>query len=129
MTALRALIVEDDPEMSELESELLTLEGYETRQAAEGKLGYQLATHDTYDLMVVDINLPGWDGIEMLNSLFVVQNFLPVIVVTGGDTVTLSARVSHPNVLAILQKPFRPEELRRLARTRRAPPPPRKLWH
>ena len=119
------LVVEDDRELAELLTDYLGREGYAVRVAADGKLGLELAASGDFALALLDIMLPGIDGIELLRALRR-TSALPVIMLTAkGDDVD---RIVGLELGAddYLPKPFNPRELaaRIKAVLRRAPDPP-----
>ena len=63
------LFVEDDRAISEMYTRLLTKAGYTVDFAADGSEGIKLAAAKTYDLILLDIMMPGKDGIEVLHEL------------------------------------------------------------
>jgi len=113
---LKALVVEDDQDMCELLQELLELEGFSVAVEFEGQSGFRRATTGSFDLLVVDINLPGWNGVDMLNSLALVGTTPRVIVVTGGVAAAVEAQLVHPLISGVLQKPFELDAFRALVR-------------
>lgn len=74
------LVVEDDSNQRELYAEELADDGYQVLQAANGNEALQLARNYYPDLVVLDINLPGPDGMEILGRLLEAQPKLPVII-------------------------------------------------
>jgi two-component system, OmpR family, response regulator len=66
---MRLLLVEDDPELSEMLTETLSDEGYDVDQAADGQRGLHLGLTRTYDVMVIDRLLPALDGLDLLARL------------------------------------------------------------
>lgn len=112
----KALVVEDDLDMCELLQELLEMEGYTVEIEHEGQAGFRRATTGSFKLLVVDINLPGWNGVDMLNSLALVGTTPKVVVVTGGVAAKITAQLNHSLVAGVLQKPFDLEEFRGLVR-------------
>ena len=61
---MRILVVEDEQKVSEVLKRGLTEAGYEVSTAFDGEVGLGMATSGTYDLILLDINLPGMNGIE-----------------------------------------------------------------
>jgi len=108
----RALIVEDDLDDADLIAAILETEGFTSTIAVEGQEGFRIATSEAFDLAVVDITLPGWDGYEMMNSLSLVQEQLPILVVSGKPPEEIRSKVSHPNVIDVIQKPFSLDRIR-----------------
>jgi DNA-binding response OmpR family regulator len=68
-TGLRVLVVEDDPAIRELITLHLKLEGYGVVPSADGTEGLRLARAERFDLIVLDIMLPGLDGISLLGAI------------------------------------------------------------
>ena len=106
----RILVVEDDPDTSQLVRLYLSRDGHEVLTAADGVKGLTLAREETPDLVVLDLMLPGLDGIEICRELRSYSN-VPIIMVT--------ARVEEDDRLTGLElgaddyitKPFSPREL------------------
>jgi two-component system response regulator QseB len=65
----RLLLVEDDPELSEMVTETLVDEGYVVDQAPDGQRGLHLGLTRPYDVMVIDRRLPGLDGLDLMVRL------------------------------------------------------------
>ena len=78
----RILMIEDEPSVSLTVSDLLTGEGYEVDVAADGPSGLARATNGRYDVILLDLMLPGLDGLELcrgLNDMFVTRHdYLPI---------------------------------------------------
>jgi two-component system, NarL family, nitrate/nitrite response regulator NarL len=113
------LVVDDDAGARDLASDLLGRAGYTTTQAATGEEAFAAAQADPPSLVLLDVNLPGVSGYEVLHSLR--QRFgedLPVVFVSGERTESFD-RVAGLNLGAddYIVKPFAPDEL--IARLRR----------
>ncbi|CAM3450944.1 response regulator transcription factor [Marinicrinis lubricantis] len=67
--APKILVIEDEPTLSRLLSYNLTQEGYEIQVVEDGGMGYHTALEQTFDLIILDIMLPGMNGFEVLNKL------------------------------------------------------------
>jgi DNA-binding response OmpR family regulator len=112
----RILVAEDEDRISTFIEKGLRSAGFTTEVATNGTDALELATAGGFDLVILDIGLPGMDGFEVLRRLRVANADLPVIVLT--------ARTSADDTLAVLEggandympKPFRFDEL--LARVR-----------
>lgn len=79
---MRILIVDDDEELSSLLTELLTREGFRVECHSDGRRGLNAALNDTFDLLVLDVMLPGIDGFEILKRLRR-ESRLPVLMLTA----------------------------------------------
>jgi two-component system alkaline phosphatase synthesis response regulator PhoP len=79
------LIIEDEPTLSRLLSYNLGQEGYETRTIENGSRGLEEATAGSYDLILLDIMLPGMNGFDVLAKLRRRGNRTPVIILTARN--------------------------------------------
>ena len=121
---MRLLIVEDDRQLREALTDLLRQSGFEVDAFADGNLAFNVLLSRDYDLAIVDLGLPGMDGLALVRSLRRQLRGLPILVVTARDA--LEDRVSGLDAGAddYLVKPFELQELearvRALLRRQRA---------
>lgn len=113
---MRALIVEDDGKVAGALKAGLTAEGYETVVSRTGEDGYFRATTEPFDVIVLDLGLPGRDGLEILSGLRGRGLTVPVLVLTARDTVEDRVTGLDHGADDYLVKPFAFAEL--LARLR-----------
>lgn len=108
---MRVLIVEDDRVLSDALTRYLRQAGYVVDAAANGGEANTILATDEFDLAVLDIGLPGMDGLEVLRRVRRRQKYLPVLVITARDS--LEDRVHGLDLGAddYLVKPFALEEL------------------
>jgi len=113
---LRILLVEDDPKISAIVRQALQEEAYAVDVAFDGDEAEELAFVNEYDAVVLDLMLPGTDGLEVCRALRASGNVAPVLMLTARDS--LQDRVAGLDSGAddYLVKPFHVEEL--LARVR-----------
>ena len=83
MASERILLIEDDPSIVAGLELNLALEGYEVVIAADGESGYRLAVEKEPDLIVLDIMLPGVNGLEVLRRLRQFDADVPVLLLTA----------------------------------------------
>ncbi|MFD2117944.1 response regulator transcription factor [Paenibacillus yanchengensis] len=81
----KVLVIEDEPTLARLLSYNLAQEGYETTVVDHGGEGLHAAMHGSYDLIILDIMLPGLNGFEVLNRLRDSGNKTPVIILTARN--------------------------------------------
>jgi OmpR-family two-component system manganese-sensing response regulator len=114
--AMRILLVDDEVELTDPLSRMLTREGYKVDAAYDGASGSQLAQAGDYDLLILDWMLPGKTGLEICKQLRCQGKTTPVLFLTAKDT--LDDRVEGLDAGAddYLVKPFELREL--LARVR-----------
>ncbi len=83
MNVRRILVVEDDSAIRRGIVDALTFAGYETLQAGNGTEGQRLALASTFDLLLLDVVLPGTGGFEILKAVRTARPTLPVILLTA----------------------------------------------
>lgn len=122
ITAVKVLVIEDEKKINSLVRKGLEAQGFVVETTQSGDEGYLLATTRPYDVLVLDIMLPGRDGLSILRNLRERKVALPVILLTARSE--LNERLEGLNLGAddYLTKPFFIDELiaRIHAVTRRA---------
>lgn len=111
------LLIEDEAKIARFVELELTHEGYKVLKAEDGRSGLELAQQGGWDLMLLDIMLPGISGLEVLRRLRK-QSDLPVIMLTARDAVIDKVTGLDMGADDYITKPFSIEEL--LARIRTA---------
>lgn len=110
--ALRILIVEDNIDIAENISDYLELQGYVTDFAMDGIGGLHLALTQEYDVIILDIMLPGMDGLTFCRKLRDEgQKATPVLMLTARDTLSDKLEGFDAGADDYLVKPFELEEL------------------
>jgi len=107
----RILVIEDDPDIRELVSLNLRDLNFEVEAAADGELGYQLASEDSFDLIVLDLMLPGLNGLEVCRRLRGKENFTPILMLTSLNSETDRVVGLEMGADDYLVKPFSIREL------------------
>lgn len=108
---MRILIVEDNMSLLKQMQEHLRQAGYYVDAAYDGGTGEELAYVNEYDAVLLDLNLPGKDGLEILAYLRGEKVDTPVIIVTARDEVSQRVRGLQLGADDYLTKPFDFEEL------------------
>ena len=116
-TGMRILVVEDQKKIASFVKNGLEEEGMVVDVSYDGDEGYALATTEPYDVIVLDIMLPGRDGLSILTNLRKKNNPVPVVLLTARSE--LDERLEGLNLGAddYLTKPFYVEELAARIRT------------
>jgi two-component system copper resistance phosphate regulon response regulator CusR len=112
----RVLIVEDEERIASFLEKGLRANGFATTVALDGDKGAALARTGRYDLLILDIGLPGIDGFQVLRELREAGSALPVVILTARDSVQDTVAGLEGGADDYITKPFRFEEL--LARVR-----------
>ncbi|MFE5318832.1 response regulator transcription factor [Paenibacillus sp. NPDC056579] len=81
----KILVIEDEPTLARLLSYNLSQDGYETKVVDHGSEGLQTALQQSFDLIILDIMLPGLNGFEILSKLRQKGNKTPVIILTARN--------------------------------------------
>lgn len=113
---MKILVVEDEPKTGNYLKQGLTEAGFVVDLARDGNDGLHLATTENYDLIVLDIMLPGRDGWSILKSLRDTGDTIPVLFLTARDQVDDRVKGLESGADDYLVKPFAFSEL--LARVR-----------
>ena len=111
----RILLIEDEEKLARFVELELTHEGYQVEKAFDGRVGLEMAEQGNYDLLLLDIMLPGLNGLEVLRRLRRSSN-VPVIMLTARDAVMDKVTGLDMGADDYVTKPFSIEEL--LARIR-----------
>ncbi|MBC2644566.1 MULTISPECIES: response regulator transcription factor [unclassified Rhodococcus (in: high G+C Gram-positive bacteria)] len=82
---MRVLIVEDEPRLADMVRRGLELEGFVVVTATTGTDGLHLATEDTFDVIALDIMLPGLNGYELLREIRAREIWTPILMLTAKD--------------------------------------------
>lgn len=112
----RILVVEDEDRIASFVSKGLKAEGFTPTVVGDGVSGLDYALTGPFDLMILDIGLPGLDGFTILERVQAERPELPVIVLTARDSVTDTVQALEGGAADYMSKPFRFAEL--LARVR-----------
>jgi DNA-binding NtrC family response regulator len=105
------LIVDDEAEIRESLQTLLELEGFAVEAAASGEAGLQRIGEHPFDLILLDLTLPGRDGMEILSEIRAHETNLPVIMITAYGTVENAVRSMQGGAVNFVQKPWDNEKL------------------
>lgn len=106
----KILIIEDDLNIAEMERDYLELNGFESEIAQDGIEGLKMALQGLYDVVIVDLMLPGKDGFEIIKEIR--KKFeIPVIVVSARTEDIDKIRGLNFGADDYLTKPFSPAEL------------------
>jgi two-component system phosphate regulon response regulator OmpR len=127
-TRMRILVVDDDLRLRDLLTRYLAEQGFSVRAVADAGAMDRVMGHDRFDLLVLDLMLPGEDGLSICRRLRAGKHGIPIVMLTAkGEDVD---RIVGLEMGAddYLPKPFNPRELvariNAVLRRRSAPPPP-----
>ncbi len=108
---MRILVVEDELDLLESIVEGLKIDGYAVDGCDNGKDAYEMAFVENYDLIVLDLNLPGMDGIEVLKEIRKINIEIKILILTARTHIKDKVNGLDLGANDYLTKPFHFEEL------------------
>ncbi|HTJ13895.1 MAG TPA: response regulator transcription factor [Dinghuibacter sp.] len=111
MDERRILVVEDERKIADTLKMGLTEHGFEVEVAYDGKIGHQLFSARGYDLVILDINLPGMNGYDLCKSIRHINEHAVVIMLTSMSTLENKIEAYDAGADDYLVKPFAFREL------------------
>jgi len=111
MGAPKILIIDDDDNMRRTLSDILTLKGYETIGAGSGEEGLCVLEKACVELVLINLNLPGISGIEVLQKVKELFPSTEAIILTGHASLDTAIEATNKGAFSYLQKPYELEQL------------------
>ena len=109
----RILVVEDQRDNRQVMCDLLTSADFEVLEAVTGEQGFQLAQSERPDLILMDVKLPGADGLEITRRIKATEGLreIPILVVTSYAAGDDNLRALEAGCDAYISKPVSPRQL------------------
>ena len=101
----KILIVDDDPQLRQSFEKLLTEDGHHVKTASSGEAALALVKAETPDLVIMDVRLPGMDGLEAFRAIHEMEPKLPVIVMTAYGTTETAIEATKLGAFEYVLKP------------------------
>ena len=111
MTGARILVVDDDPTFRMTTAALLEADGYGVDTASDGQEAVERLKDRRFDLLLVDLRMPGIDGIALVEALRLWGHGVPILMISGFGTVDSAVRALQTGVDDFLLKPVEPDVL------------------
>lgn len=108
----KLLIVDDQNGIRILLMEVFSSEGYDTFQAANGKIALEIVQQETPDLVLLDMKIPGMDGLEILKRIKEINVDIKVIMMTAYGELDMIKEATELGALMHFTKPFDIDEMR-----------------
>ncbi|MFC7682176.1 response regulator [Paenibacillus sp. GCM10028914] len=108
----KVLIVDDQNGIRILLMEVFSSEGYETYQAANGKIALDIVKKNEPDLVLLDMKIPGMDGLEILKHIKQMNPNIKVIMMTAYGELDMIKEATDLGALMHFTKPFDIDEMR-----------------
>ena len=108
---VRILIVDDELSVCDVLAEFMAEKGYETETALSGQEALEILSAKHYDLMLLDLKMPGMSGLEVLKKIRKMSYQVGVVVLTGVQDLDLAREVMKYGAIDYLNKPVDLEQL------------------
>lgn len=108
---VKILVIEDDVTFCKLLEKFLTKNNYAISTAFSADEAKSKAKKETFDLIITDLRLPNYDGIQLLSEFKTDYPKIPVILMTGYSDVTTAVKAIQNGASDYISKPFNPEEV------------------
>ena len=102
----KILVIDDEPSIRDLLDTLLSRKGYDVVLAASGQKGLELFRRERPDALVLDLKMPGMDGLTVLQQVRSLNPKLPVIMLTGAGTPETELQARAQGVTEYVEKEF-----------------------
>ena len=102
----KILVIDDEPGIRNLLDTLLRRKGYDVILAESGQKGLDLFRRERPDVIVLDLKMPGMDGLSVLQQVRSLDSKKPVIVLTGAGTAETEQKVRALGVTEYVEKEF-----------------------
>lgn len=112
MDKKKILIVDDQNGIRILLMEVFNVEGYQTFQASNGKLALEIVRKESPDLVLLDMKIPGMDGLDILKHIKQIDSSIKVIMMTAYGELDMIKEATDLGALTHFTKPFDIDELR-----------------
>jgi DNA-binding NtrC family response regulator len=110
----RILIVDDDDVSCRLFTEVLEGEGYQVQQAQSGEEAVERLRSEAYDLLLVDVRMPGMSGLDVTRAMRQEQPALPIVVMTAFGSIETAVEAIQEGAFDYVSKPMNLDELKRI---------------
>ncbi len=107
----QVLVIDDEEIMRDILGTLLEREGYSVRLAANGQEGLDLAKSLPFDAVIVDVMMPGLDGLQVLDELKKHDEELPVLMITAYASMESAISAMKKGAFDYITKPFKNDEV------------------
>jgi len=113
---IRVLIVDDEKDIRDGSERILSRIGFKVRQASRGDEALSILAKETISIVLLDLKMPGMDGMEVLDRIHRIDPSILVIVITGYATVQTAIEAMKQGAYDFIPKPFEPDQLRIVVR-------------
>src|SRR5690606_26744561 len=108
----RILVADDEDSIRFLLREVMRREGYDVTVTDNGESALQLVRENNFDLVILDVRMPGMDGMETLKEMRKVRPHLVVLIITAHGNNQLAVEAMRLGAYDYFNKPFELDEMR-----------------
>jgi len=112
----KIFIIDDEESIRDSCTQVLTKDGYSVRTSADGREAVNILNKSRFDIILLDLKLPGIPGIKILKKITNSMPEVPVIIITGFASIESAVNTIKQGAFDYLAKPFSPEELRTIVK-------------
>ncbi len=105
------LIIDDDISLCDTLSDILTMEGHNVRYVIHGDQAIELIQNDGIDIVLLDLLLPGLDGIQVLQRILKIDPEIAVIMISGFGTIEKAVEAVHLGAYEWMEKPLKKDKV------------------
>ena len=109
---LSILVVDDEDSIREGSERILTRMGFQVYKASRGSEGLEILGHHPVEIVLLDLKMPGMDGMEVLAHIQRLNSEILVIIITGYATIETAIEAMKRGAYDFIPKPFEPDQLR-----------------
>jgi DNA-binding NtrC family response regulator len=113
---IRLLLVDDESEFLEATARALARRGFAMNQAADGETALMILSRQEFDVVVLDVKMPGIDGLDVFRQIHSQFPDLPVVLLTGHGNIQQAFETAKEGVFEYLSKPCDVERIAEIAR-------------
>jgi PAS domain S-box-containing protein len=106
------LVVDDEQDIRDASERILSRVGYQVQKASRGDEALDILNKNSVDIVLLDLKMPGMDGMEVLERIRKLSETIQVIVITGYATVETAIEAMKQGAYDFIPKPFEPDQLR-----------------
>ncbi len=107
----KIFIVDDEERFRTTMSKLLMVRGLEVSTAGDGKEAFKELREKSYDVLILDVRMPGMSGIEVMMELRKLDPFIEVIIMTGYASVDTAKKITELGAYDYMLKPYNIDDL------------------
>jgi putative nucleotidyltransferase with HDIG domain len=107
----KVMVIDDEELILQLSKDILTNYNYEVRTISDGNEGMGILEREKFDLLLVDIRMPGVSGMDVIKHVRASDKEIPIIIITAHGTLDIATNALRLGAQGFILKPFTPDDL------------------